>query len=121
MDTSGALDDRLTEPRPADRPAGERSLLPAHAQEYEASAATTAEDLDRLAPLAADRAREHLIKLDPSLDEDLARWQSPTLLAPKLTLLGPVSARTQGDARQIAHRRPFYVELLHSLCSIQAA
>jgi hypothetical protein len=112
MVMSGALDDRLTEPRPADRPAGERSLLPAPVREYEASAATTAEDLHRLAPLAAEGTREHLAELDPCLDEDLARWQSPTLLAPKLTLLGPVSARTQGDARQIAHRRPFYTELL---------
>jgi hypothetical protein len=34
------------------------------------------------------------------------------LVAPKLTLLGPVSARTSGDTKQVAKRRPFYVELL---------
>ena len=33
-------------------------------------------------------------------------------MGPKLTLLGPVSARTLGDTRKMAHRRPFYVELL---------
>ena len=30
----------------------------------------------------------------------------------KLTLLGPVGARTTGDTKAAAHRRPFYVELL---------
>ena len=33
-------------------------------------------------------------------------------MGPKLTLLGPVSARTLGDPRQMQHRRPFYLELL---------
>lgn len=33
-------------------------------------------------------------------------------MGPKPTLLGPVSARTLGDPRKMAHRRPFYTELL---------
>ena len=56
--------------------------------------------------------RRVLFRSDPDLDEDVARWQSPKLLGPRLTLLGPVSARTLGDARKVAHRRPFYVELM---------
>jgi hypothetical protein len=49
---------------------------------------------------------------DPDLDEDLARWDSPVPVAPKVTLLGPVTVRTLGDATATAHRRPYYVEFL---------
>ena len=49
---------------------------------------------------------------DPDLDEDLARWESPVPVAPKLSLLGPLTVRTLGDATATAHRRPYYIEFL---------
>ncbi len=107
----GALAPAMTEPRP-EGPAGDRSLLPKPATEYEQVAATVREDVDLLAPLAADSATETVSTSDPDLDEDVARWQSPHLTGPKLTLLGPVAARTLGDGSKAAHRRPFYIELL---------
>ncbi|PVG83744.1 hypothetical protein DDE18_05360 [Nocardioides gansuensis] len=79
---------------------------------YADAAATTTEDVEVLAPRAAPEARPAVDAADPTLDEDLARWESPTLSAAKLTLLGPVGARTTGDTKATAHRRPFYVELL---------
>jgi nucleoid-associated protein YgaU len=109
---AGALSERLTEPRPEVGAAGEESLLPLDAVVYADAAATTIEDVDVLAPRAASEARRAVEAADPTLDEDLARWESPTLSAAKLTLLGPVGARTTGDTKATAHRRPFYVELL---------
>lgn len=107
----GALAPALTEPRP-DGPARDRSLLPLAAAEYERVAATTREDVEELASIVTVATQEEVSGSDPDLDEDVARWQSPHLMGPKLTLLGPVSARTLGDPRQMQHRRPFYLELL---------
>ncbi len=111
-DATGALTSDLTLPRKSDGPAGDASLLPLAATEYEESAAVVAEDVEALAPLASADAAARVTEQDPDLDEDLARWQASPLVGPKLTLLGPVSARTLGDPRKMAHRRPYYVELL---------
>jgi hypothetical protein len=70
------------------------------------------DDIEVLAPKATPEARAAVKAADPTLDEDLARWESPALSSPKLMLLGPVGARTTGDTKATAHRRPFYVELL---------
>jgi nucleoid-associated protein YgaU len=110
-DLSGALVERLTEPRP-DRPAGDGSLLPQDDHCYADVAATTVNDVDQLAPVATPDATATVSASDPELDEDLARWESPAPVAPKLMLIGPVSARTSGDVKAVAHRRPYYVELL---------
>jgi nucleoid-associated protein YgaU len=109
---AGALPKRLTEPRPEVGATGDESLLPLDAVVYADAAATTVEDVELLAPRAAPEACTTVEAADPALDEDLARWESPTLSAAKLTLLGPVGARTTGDTKATAHRRPFYVELL---------
>jgi nucleoid-associated protein YgaU len=109
---AGALPERLTEPRPEVGATGDKSLLPLDAVVYADAAATTVEDIELLAPRAAPEACTTVEAADPALDEDLARWESPTLSAAKLTLLGPVGARTTGDTKATAHRRPFYVELL---------
>jgi LysM repeat protein len=111
-DCAGALVDELTEPRPAEEPAGASSLLPFDAQVYAGRAATTVDDVETLAPNAAPEAESAVHTADPDLDEDLARWDSPVPVAPKITLLGPVTVRTLGDATATAHRRPYYVEFL---------
>lgn len=111
-DQGGALVDELTESRPDQGPAGDASLLPLDAHVYADAAAATVEDIETLAPLAAPDAEAVVADADPGLDEDLARWESPTLTSTKLTLLGPVGARTTGDAKTTAARRPYYVELL---------
>lgn len=109
-DASGALKPELTRTRPTG-PAGDSSLLPLDTATYEQTGATTADDLDRLAPVVPE-APTDTDHTDPSLDDDIATWQSPVLLAPKLVLLGPVRARTLGDAGKIAHRPGYYLELL---------
>jgi nucleoid-associated protein YgaU len=111
-DQGGALVGELTEARPDEGPAGDASLLPLDAHVYADAAATTVEDIETLASVAAPEAEAVVADADPGLDEDLARWESPTLTSTKLTLLGPVGARTTGDAKTTAARRPYYVELL---------
>ncbi|MEP9383379.1 LysM peptidoglycan-binding domain-containing protein [Nocardioides cheoyonin] len=111
-DAGGALTAAYVEARPKEERAGNRSLLPDQTATYAETSATTTDDVEILAPLATAAARTAVRDDDPRLDEDLARWESSVLVAPKLTLLGPVTARTTGDAKQVAKRRPFYVELL---------
>ncbi|MCL2611686.1 MAG: LysM peptidoglycan-binding domain-containing protein [Nocardioidaceae bacterium] len=111
-DLGGALIEELTEPRPEEGPAGDASLLPLDAHVYADAAAATVEDIQALAPMATPKAESVVADEDPGLDEDVVRWESPTLTSTKLTLLGPVGARTTGDAKTTAARRPYYVELL---------
>ena len=93
-------------------PAGSSSLLPLDTHVYADRAATTVDDVEALAPNATPEAAPAVQASDPDLDEDLARWDSPVPVAPKVTLLGPVTVRTLGDATATAHRRPYYVEFL---------
>lgn len=111
-DLGGALINELTEPRPEEGPAGDASLLPLDAHVYADAAAATVEDIETLAPMAVPEAESVVASEDPGLDADLVRWESPTLTSTKLTLLGPAGARTTGDAKTTAARRPYYVELL---------
>jgi hypothetical protein len=111
-DCSGALVEELVDKRPATGAAGNESLLPLPAQVYADRAATTADDVEKLAPRVAADARKAVYAADPDLDEDLARWDSPVPVAPKVMLLGPITVRTLGDATATAHRRPYYVEFL---------
>jgi nucleoid-associated protein YgaU len=111
QDQAGALRIEMTEPRPAGAP-GERSLLPLDAGSYEHETATTTEDVDKLAPLVSPSIEQEVSERDPDLDADLTAWSDPDSPLPKLILLGPVDARATGEAKPIAHRKPFYVELL---------
>lgn len=113
VDQAGALRPEVTTVRP-DGPAGPSSLLPLETRVYEATAATTADDIDRTAPLVSDPARKAL-DADPGLDDDLRLWRAPSSPVPRLTLLGPVSARTNGEATAVTRRKPFYVEMLSYL------
>ena len=83
--------------RPDDGPAGSTSLLPLPNEDYLAVAATTPEDLDRLAPPQLPLTDTD--DPDPTLDADLAAWYDDTCPQPKLSILGPVSARSGPDGR----------------------
>ena len=48
-------------------------------------------------------------RLEAALAADLAAWQSADTYRPRLSVLGPVHARTRGKA--LARRRPYYTEL----------
>ena len=112
---AGALRSEHTLPRDTsdeavDEPA--ESVLDGLDQEYLRDGATTAEDLSALAPLVPTRVRAELENADPTLDADVDSWFAGDCNLPRLTLLGPVGARTRGDAVAVARRKPYFTEML---------
>ena len=77
-------------------------------EEYLRDGATTAEDLSALSPLVPTRVRAELENADPTLDVDVDAWFAGDCYLPRLTLLGPVGARTRGDAVAVARRKPYF-------------
>lgn len=110
-DAAGALREDLIAARPAG-PAGEESLLPLGAIQYADAAPTTIEDIETLAPVTKPGTKARVEQADPDLDADLSAWFSKDCPLPRLTLLGPVDARTHGRATAAIKRKPYYVELL---------
>lgn len=112
-DQAGALLDELTEPRDAEGPAGNGSLLPSPAEDYVKAAATTTADIETLAPIVPEQTRQAVFDADPALDQDLADWFDTSSRRPRLTLLGPVNARAFGEIKPvITKRKPYFVEIL---------
>lgn len=112
-DSSGALRREYTLPRNTpedvvDEPMS--SLLEGEDEEYIRQSAIVREDLEALAPKVPAHVRAEVEKSDPTLDQDIADWFSPSCDRPRLTLLGPVAARTHGKA--LAKRKPYFTELL---------
>lgn len=95
-DATGAPRTDTTRQRPedADQPAGPSSLLPASVTYYETTGITTAEELDRIAPITPTQTADDLLAEDPELDADVAEWFTPEVARPRLRLLGPVSLRS---------------------------
>ena len=112
-DAAGAIRDELVLPRDTD-PESEpgATVVPAPDAEVLDVAATTADDLEQLAPHVPDRVRAAVEGADPGLDADLAAWAAGT--RPHLRLLGPIQARTgtTGKPTAVAKRKAFYTELL---------
>ena len=112
-DEAGALREEHTLPRATpdtdlgDPPA---SMLTAADEEYLQAAATTSEDLATLAPKVTHAVREALHDADPTLDDDVSAWFADDCPLPRLTLLGPVGARTHG--RALTERKPYMTEVL---------
>ena len=115
-DEAGALRQEHTHPRDvAGNNADEESagsLLEDTDEHYLAAAATTAQELHDLAPRVDQQVRASVEDSDPTLDADVAAWWSEDCDLPRLTVLGPVKARTRGNAAVSAGRRPYYTELL---------
>ena len=111
-DQAGALRTEYTRPRLVGA-TDTTSLLPERTDAYVGVSAATQEDIDELAPRAADEVAEALADLDPTLDEDVAAWFDEDSRLPRLTLLGPVRVTAHGKVvEQIVKRRPYYSELL---------
>jgi nucleoid-associated protein YgaU len=113
IDAAGALRPEYVHERPAasdQEPAGQNSLLPEPTDRYVAQCATTADDVNQLAPIVDDATHDTVTTLDPTLDHDVAEWLSPDPRLPKLTLLGPVHLRACGAVPPA--RRPYFAELL---------
>ena len=86
------------------------TLLDSPNEQYLAAAATTPADLDTLSPRVPEKVARQVAAADPRLDEDLADWWDDNSPLPRLTLLGPVRARTRGKA--MPDRKPYFTEVL---------
>ena len=117
-DDAGALRPEHTHPRhtpPEQLPEPTATLLHAPDQEYLETPATTTDDLATLAPAVPASVRDALHDADPTLDSDLAHWYADSCPLPRLTLLGPVGARTRGKA--IAERKAYMTAVLAYLAT----
>ncbi|WP_162801924.1 LysM peptidoglycan-binding domain-containing protein [Ornithinimicrobium murale] len=116
-DEAGALRPEHTVPRAprtettdTEEPAPAHTLLPEPDEDYLDAAATTAADIDTLAPHVPPTVSQQVVDTDPRLDADLEAWWAKDSALPRLTLMGPVGARTRG--KPLVDRRPYFTELL---------
>ena len=75
------------------------SVLPLPEETYLEQTATTAQDLQTLAPVVPEQVRAQVEAADNGLDRDLADWRDETSSRPKVALLGPVTV-TPGRGNQ---------------------
>ena len=118
-DQTGAIRKDLTVPRDPPDDATTTSLLPEADDEYLDTAATTADDLARLAPKVPIETSTAVAAADPSLDADLADWHDRACLRPKLRLLGPVAVELAdgGEPAVVGSSKGSFVELLAFLAT----
>ncbi|MGI8681569.1 MAG: hypothetical protein ACR2JO_05455, partial [Mycobacteriales bacterium] len=115
-DAAGALLPTLTLPRTGSDDAAARrraagrspwtppvpdSVLPQATDVYVAASATTAEELDTLAPRAPAGLADTIESDLQGLDRDLADWWDPDTRRPRLAVLGPVVVRGQGGEQAV--------------------
>jgi LysM repeat protein len=91
------------------------SVLEREDEDYLRGGATTAGDLDALAPKVPVRVRQAVADADPSLEEELAMWWAADCPLPRLTLLGPVWARARGIPP--TKQKPYLTEVLAFLAT----
>lgn len=89
---------------------GELPILPFPDAEYLDTTAATEEDLSILAPRVIDTVAEELQERDFDLDAQIRAWFHPHCPYPRLSLLGPVTARVHGNP--ITKQKAYYTELL---------
>jgi nucleoid-associated protein YgaU len=105
-DLAGALVSDLTEQRCGT--GDPRSVLPRPDPHYLESAATTAQDLQTLAPAVPPSETVRAMVADSSLDADLGEWLDPASTRPKLRVLGPIELHAAGEKSKEVESRPAY-------------
>ena len=86
------------------------SLLPEPDHAYIEAAVVTSDDLITVAPRVPEPVAEALQDRDPDLDAQVRAWFSPRCPYPRLSLLGPVTARCHG--KPLAKQKAYYTEAL---------
>jgi nucleoid-associated protein YgaU len=105
-DMAGALVNDLTEDRCGT--GDPQSVLPHPDPHYLESSATTAEDLQALAPAVPASETVRTMAADWALDADLGEWLDPASTRPKLRVLGPIELHAAGERSKEVESRPAY-------------
>ena len=118
-DQTGRLHDNLTLPRAGTDPGAGTSVLPGPDTDILKVATTTSDDLALLAPVVPPATAATVAAADPTLDADLADWNSRDTDRPRIAVLGTLKVRSggRGDAVQANKRRPYFSEILAYLAS----
>ena len=74
-------------------------------------------DLDTLAPRVPDAVRERIEKSDTDLDVDLADWYDDTTTRPRVSVLGPIQVRAQGELPAGRPRLAWHTEVVTYLAT----
>jgi hypothetical protein len=93
------------------------SALPLPPRAYLDRTAADQADLDTLAPRVPETVRERIEKSDTDLDVDLADWYDDTTTRPRVTVLGPIHVRAQGDLPQGRPRLAWHTEVVTYLAT----
>ncbi len=91
------------------------TVLPDRDAAYLEVGAVQPEDLDALAPGVPPETTTRVTEADPDLEDDLAAWFADDCPLPRLTLLGPVRARTRG--RALTERKAYMTSVLTFLAT----
>ena len=93
------------------------SALPLPPRAYLDRTAADQADLDTLAPRVPDTVRERIEKSDTDLDVDLADWYDDTTTRPRVSVLGPIQVRAQGDLPPGRPRLAWHTEVVTYLAT----
>jgi hypothetical protein len=91
--------------------------LPLPPRAYLDRTAADPADLDTLAPPVPDNVRERIENSDTDLDADLADWYDDTITRPRISVLGPIQVRAQGQLPAGHPRLAWHTEVVTYLAT----
>ena len=92
-------------------------MLPLPPRAYFERTAADEADLIALAPRVPDDVRERIETSDTDLDVDLADWYDDTTTRPRITVLGPIQVRAQGELPAGRPRLAWHTEVVTYLAT----
>ena len=93
------------------------SALPLPPRAYLDRTAADPAELTNLAPRVPPEIRDRVEKSDTALDVDLADWYDDTTTRPRITVLGPIQVRAQGDLPAGRPRLAWHTEVVTYLAT----
>ena len=102
---------------PTPLPEAVSSALPLPPRAYFERTAADQDDLTNLAPHVPDDVRQRIENSDTDLDIDLADWLHDTTPRPRISVLGPIQVRAQGELPAGRPRLAWHTEVVTYLAT----
>lgn len=103
--------------QPTPLPEAVSSALPLPPRAYFERTAADQDDLTNLAPHVPDDVRQRIENSDTDLDIDLADWLHDTTPRPRISVLGPIQVRAQGELPAGRPRLAWHTEVVTYLAT----